>query len=274
MKTFTLANGVSIPAIGLGTWKSREEDAYQATLWALEAGYRHIDTAQIYGNEEQVGRAIKDSKVPREDIFVTTKLWNTSQGYESTKKAFQHSLDAMELEYVDLYLIHWFKGYEKGLASWRAMEELYNEGKIRAIGVSNHNVHHLMNLIEHATIKPMVNQVETHVELQNEFLRSYCAEHDIVLEAYAPFMSWRVDELIQNETLQEIAEKYQKTVPQVTLKWLEQRGIVALPKSVNKERILANFDVHDFSLEDSDMERIKGLNKGNKMFPEFDNVMF
>lgn len=274
MKTFTLANGVSIPSIGLGTWKSREKDAYQATLWALEAGYRHIDTAQIYGNEDQVGRAIKDSSVPREDIFVTTKLWNTSQGYESTKEAFQQSLDALGLEYVDLYLIHWFKGFEKGLASWRAMEELYNEGKIRAIGVSNHNVHHLMNLIEHATIKPMVNQVETHVELQNEFLQEYCAQHDVVLEAYAPFMSWRVDELLHNETLLEIAETYQKTIPQVVLKWLEQRGIVALPKSVNKERILANFDVDDFQLEEADMELIKKLNKGNKMFPEFDNVMF
>lgn len=274
MNSYRLANGVEIPMIGLGTWKSSEKEAYEATKYALENGYRHIDTASIYGNEESVGRAIRESNIPRSELFVTTKLWNTSQGYEETKQAFQESLDKLGLEYVDLYLIHWFKGYEKGLASWRAMEELYQAGKVRAIGVSNHNVHHLMYLLEHATVKPMVNQVETHVELQNNFLQDFCMEHGILLEAYAPFMSWRVGELLENETLLKIAEKHHKTIPQVTLRWLIQRGIVALPKSVTFHRIKANYEVFDFMLSEDEMETIKTLNKGRKMFPEFDNVTY
>ena len=274
MKTFQLNNGNTIPAIALGTWKSKAEDAYEAVLHALKTGYRHIDTAMIYGNEEAVGRAIKDSGVPREDLFVTTKLWNSDQGYESAKQAIRTSLDKLGLDYIDLYLIHWFKGYDKQRASWQAMEEAYDEGLLKAIGVSNHNVHHLMHLLEHARIKPMANQIETHVELQNEFLHAFCLEHDILIEAYAPFMSWRVNDLLEKEDLQEIAAKYGKTVPQVTLRWLYQRGIVALPKSTNKTRIEANFDIFDFALDDTDMERIRGLNRGNKMFTEFDNVPY
>jgi diketogulonate reductase-like aldo/keto reductase len=260
--------------IGLGTWKSTDDDAYNATLWALEVGYRHIDTAMIYGNEELVGKAMKDSGVPREEIFVTTKLWNTDQGYESTKQALQTSLEKLQLDYVDLYLIHWFKGYDKQLDSWKAMEELYEAGLAKAIGVSNHNVHHIMNLIEHASIPPMVNQIETHVELQNEFLIDYCQSHHIVVEAYAPFMSWRVAELTDKVVLVNLANKYGKTETQIVLRWLLQRNIVALPKSTNKARIQANFDVFDFELTDADMKDIRSLNKGNKMFPEFDNVMF
>lgn len=274
MNTKTMRNGVEIPIIGLGTWKSNNEDAYLATKNALVVGYRHIDTASIYGNEEGVGKAIRESNIPRSEIFVTSKLWNTDQGYESTKKAFALSLQKLGLEYIDLYLIHWFKGHEKGLESWRAMEELYQEGKIKAIGVSNHNVHHLMYLLEHANVKPMVNQVETHIELQNEYLLDYCTKNQIVLEAYAPFMSWRVNELLANETLLNIAKYHQKTVTQVTLRWLNQRGIVALPKSVNPTRIEENFMVFDFELTDEQMKQIEGLNKGRKMFPEFDNVTY
>jgi len=267
-----LANKVDIPIVGLGTWKSSKEDAYAATLAALKAGYRHIDTAAIYGNEEAVGQAIKDSGIKREEIFVTTKLWNSDQGYETTLQAFDKSLKLLGLEYVDLYLIHWFKGYEKGLETWKAMEELYQKGLAKAIGVSNHNVHHLMNLLQHCHIKPMVNQVETHVQLQNHFLQEFCETNGIVLEAYAPLMSWKISELLENETLQQIADKHHKTVPQVTIRWFIQRGVVVIPKSVNEQRIQANFDVWDFTLDDHDMSQIRTLNKGNKLFPEFDNV--
>jgi len=274
MKTFKLVNGIEIPVVGLGTWQSKENEAYEAVKSALKAGYRHIDTASIYGNEVEVGNAIIDSGTPRKEIFVTTKLWNSDQGYENTKKAIDKSLKDLQLEYVDLYLIHWFKGYDKGLASWKAIEEAYEDGKIRAIGVSNHNVHHLMNLINNSKVPPMVNQMETHVELQNEFLREYCEQNNIVLEAYAPLMSWKVKELLQNETLLKIAKKHDKTVPQVAINWLNSRGIVALPKSINESRIIANYDVFDFELSNEDLDEIKSLNKGNKLFPEFDNITF
>lgn len=274
MTNKTLANNTTIPVLGLGTWKSASDDAYQAVLEALKAGYRHIDTAMIYGNEEAVGRAIRESGIPREDIFVTTKLWNTDQGYESTKEALQTSLKKLNMDYVDLYLIHWFKGYDKLMDTWKAMEELYGQGLTKAIGISNHNVHHIQYLLDHATVKPMVNQVETHVELQNDFLVSFCQEHNIVVEAYAPFMSWRVGELLAKEDLQTLAAKHNKTVPQVVLRWLLQRGIVPLPKSTNPKRIQANFDVFDFELDQTDMAAIAALNRGNKMFPEFDNITF
>lgn len=274
MKTVSLSNDIAIPSIGLGTWKSKEDEAYQAVLHALTHGYRHIDTAAIYGNEEAVGRAIRDSGVPREELFITTKLWNTDQGYDTTKQAVSASLDRLGLTYIDLYLIHWFKGYDKQLASWRAMEELVDAGKIRAIGVSNHNVHHLMHLLEHARIRPVVNQIETHIELQNAFLVDYCTQEGIRVEAYAPLMSWRVKDLFDKEVLQDLAERHHKTIPQIVLRWLLQRGIVALPKSTNNGRIEANFDVYDFVLSDADMTAIATLNKGNKMFTEFDNVPY
>ena len=274
MKKIKLHNNVEIPIVGLGTWQSKQDDAYHAVLSALEAGYRHIDTAMIYGNEEEVGRAIRDSKLQREELFITTKLWNTDQGYESTKKAISDSLQRLGLDYIDLYLIHWFKGYENGLSSWRAMEEAYEAGLLKAIGVSNHNVHHLMYLIENAKIPPMINQVETHIELQNHFLQDFCSKNNIALEAYAPLMSWKVTELLENADLKELALKYNKTVPQIALRWLIQRDIVILPKSTNKDRIKANIELFDFELSDADMEHLKQLNKGNKLFPEFDNVRF
>ena len=274
MKKLTLHNGIVIPCVGLGTWQSEKDDAYKAVKHALSVGYRHIDTAMIYGNEEEVGQAIKDSGINREEIFLTSKLWNTDQGYDSTKEAIELSLKKLDVEYLDLYLIHWFKGYDKLLDSWRSIEEAYKAGKLKAIGVSNHNVHHLMYLLEHAEIKPMINQVETHVELQNEFLQEYCEQNGILLEAYAPMMSWRVKELLEIEVLQKIAKKYGKTVPQVALKFLVTRGIIVLPKSTNPSRIEQNQDLFDFELTNEEMEQIRKLNKGNKMFPEFDNVYF
>jgi len=274
MKNEKLHNDHLMPVIGLGTFRSKEEDAYNAVLTAIETGYRHIDTAAAYKNEEAVGRAIKDSKVKREELFITTKLWNTDQGYETTIKAFNDSLKKLGLEYVDLYLIHWFKGYKNSLDTWKAFETLYKMGKVKAIGVSNYNVHHLQHLLDNAEIKPMVNQVETHIELQNQFLQDFCLKNGIQLEAYAPLMSHNIKDLLENETMQKIAKKYNKTVPQIAIKWLTERDIVVIPKSVNPKRIKENFDIFDFSLTEEDMNEISKLNRGRKMFPEFDNVMF
>ncbi len=274
MKKVKLNNDVLMPIIGLGTFRSKDEDAYNAVLSAIKAGYRHIDTAAVYGNEEAVGRAIKDSKVKRSDLFITTKLWNTEQGYQKTIKAFNDSLTKLGLDYVDLYLIHWFKGYENTLDTWKAFETLYDMGKVKAIGVSNFNVHHLQYLIDNAKVKPMINQVETHIQLQNDFLNDFCRRNSIQLEAYAPLMSHHIDELLENETMKEIAKKHKKTIAQIAIKWLTERDIVVIPKSITPKRIKENFDIFDFSLDDEDMELIKKLNTGRKYFPEFDNVRF
>jgi methylglyoxal/glyoxal reductase len=267
-----LNNNCEMPIVGLGTWRSKPEDAYKAVLAALKSGYRHIDTAAIYNNEEMVGKAIKDSKIKREDIFITTKLWNSDQGYEATLKAFDESLKKLGVKYVDLYLIHWFKGYENSLSTYKALEELYKQGKVKAIGVSNYNIHHLMHLLDNAEIKPMVNQVETHITLQNHFLQDFCKSNNIQLEAYAPLMSRKINDLLENETMKKIAKKHNKTVPQVNIRWFIERGIVVIPKSITPSRIKANYQVFDFELDNEDMQDIRSLNKGQKLFPEFDNV--
>ncbi len=269
-----LNNGVEMPIIGLGTFRSKSEEVYQAVLDAFEAGYRHIDTAMIYGNEEAIGKAIKDSKIPREELFITTKLWNTDQGFESTKKAFNVSLNKLGLDYVDLYLIHWFKGYDLAVNSYKAMEELYHEGKIRALGVSNFNVHHIMKILDKCTIIPTVNQVETHIALQNEFLQEYCESVGVKLEAYAPLMSQHIGDLLSDETMNRLAKKHNKSVPQIAIKWLVTRGIIVIPKSINKVRIVENFDIFDFELSLEDMKDISKLNKARKFFAEFDNVPY
>lgn len=272
MMKVKLNNGYEMPIVGLGTWRSKPEEVYNAVLDALKAGYRHIDTAAIYGNEEMIGKAIKDSGIKREELFITTKLWNSDQGYDSTLVAFEASREKLGLDYIDLYLIHWFKGYENSLASYKALEELYRQGKVKAIGVSNYNVHHIQHLLDNVEIKPMVNQVETHVTLQNHFLHEYCRDNQIQLEAYAPLMSNKIGELLENEVLQEIAKKHHKTVTQVALRWLMERGIVVIPKSVTSKRIVENYQVFDFSLDQDDMQKIRKLNTGRKLFVEFDNV--
>ncbi len=272
MKMHRLNNGVVIPAIGLGTFRSQKEDAYKATLEALKIGYRHIDTASIYRNEAEVGRAIKDSKIPREELFITTKLWNTDQGYFNTKKALKRSLALLDLDYVDLYLLHWPKSYEKTSDSWQAMEELYADGLTKSIGVSNFNFHHLEHLFDTAVIMPVVNQVETHIELQNHKLHEFCMMHGIYLEAYAPLMSHHVKDLLANETLISLAEKHHKTPAQIALKYLYERDIIILPKSINKTRIKDNFEITDFLLDEEDLSQLRNLNKARKIFPEPDNI--
>ncbi len=266
-----LNNGVEIPQLGLGTFRAQKKEAYEAVMHALKIGYRHIDTAAAYQNEEDVGRAIKDSGVPREEIFVTTKLFQPDQGYLKTKKALHKSLERLGLEYVDLFLIHWPMSYQLTADSYQAMEELYLDGYTRAIGVSNFNFHHLEHLFDTAEIIPQVNQVECHIHLQNHKLHEFCRKNGIYLEAYAPLMSHEIKALLENETMQEIAKKYDKSVPQIALRYQLERGIIILPKSVNKKRIEENYQTLDFTLDDADIDAIAKLNRARKYFPEADN---
>ncbi len=270
--TKKLYNGVEMPIIGLGTWKVKENEAYESVSTALKLGYRAIDTAAIYGNEEEVGKAIKDSGIPREELFITTKLWSSNHGYESCKNAFNESLTKLGLEYIDLYLIHWPKNYKIDLESWTAMEELYEAKKVRAIGVSNYNFHHINSILKNGKIKPMINQIECHPGVQNRKLHDYLTENDIAVTAYAPFMTSNVKDLLNNEILLEIGKKYSKSPTQVTLRWLIQRGITAIPKSSNPGRLQQNIEVFDFELSTEDMERIKTINNGKKLFPDPDNI--
>lgn len=259
--TYTLNNGVKIPMVGFGTWQTPDGDvAYQSVLDALAAGYRHIDTAAAYGNEESVGKAIHDSGVKREELFVTTKLWNADHGYEATKQAIGTSLSKLGLEYVDLYLIHWpnpvdFRDnwQEANAGSWRAMEEAYEAGQLKAIGVSNFRPKHLDALLETAKIKPMVNQIFLNPsDLQPEVV-AYNDAHDILSEAYSPLGTGKIFAI---EDLKTIAAKYNKSVPQLVLRWQLQHGFLPLPKSVHAEYIKANTEIFDFEIKVEDMKQI------------------
>jgi 2,5-diketo-D-gluconate reductase A len=255
-----LNNGVEMPILGFGVYQIDPNQCEQCMYDALMTGYRLIDTAAAYQNEEAVGRAIKRSGIPREDIFVTTKLWIQDAGYESTKKAFARSLERLQLDYLDLYLIHQPFGDVYG--SWRAMEELYREGKIRAIGVSNFQMDRLIDLIIHHEVTPAVNQIETHPFCQQVESAQFMKEHNVQIESWAPFAEGR-NNIFQNEVLVSIAEKHRKSVAQVILRWLTQRGIVAIPKSVHKERIIENFH---FELSQEDMESIAALDTKKSLF--------
>lgn len=269
--TVKLANGVEMPRLGFGVWKVKDGDeAVNSVKWAIEAGYVSIDTAAAYKNEEGVGQAIKESGVKREDLFVTTKLWNAEQGYESTLAAFDESLRKLELDYVDLYLIHWpVKGKFKD--TWRAFEKLYNDKRVRAIGVCNFHEHHLKELMEDAEIAPMVNQIELHPELTQEPLRNYCAEHNIVVEAWSPLGNGK---LLDNAEIKAIAEAHGKSVAQVILRWDLQIGVVTIPKSVHQERIIQNADIFDFELTEDEVAKISALNKDKRTGPDPDNFNF
>ncbi|AIS62082.1 aldo/keto reductase [Listeria ivanovii] len=269
--TVKLSNGVEMPRLGFGVWKVKDGDeAVNSVKWAIEAGYVSIDTAAAYKNEEGVGQAIKESGVNREDLFVTTKLWNAEQGYESTLAAFDESLRKLELDYVDLYLIHWpVKGKFKD--TWRAFEKLYNDKRVRAIGVCNFHEHHLKELMEDAEITPMVNQIELHPELTQEPLRNYCEEHNIVVEAWSPLGNGK---LLDNAEIKAIAETHEKSVAQVILRWDLQIGVVTIPKSVHQERIVQNADIFDFELTEAEVAKISALNKDKRTGPDPDNFNF
>ena len=257
MKYEVLSNGVKMPKVGFGVFQVEDDKiCQQAVLDAIDVGYRHIDTAATYLNEEAVGRAIKDSGVEREELFITTKLWVQDHGYENTKKAFEKSLNKLGLDYLDLYLIH--KPYGDYYGAWRAMEELYNEGLIRAIGVTSFPSERLQDLFLHNEIKPMVNQIETNVWFQRSEEEKFLKKEGIAHEAWAPFAEGNND-VFNNPLLKEIADKYDKSVGQVMLRWLLQRDVLVIPKSTRRERMQENIDVFDFELSSSDMDEIATL---------------
>ncbi|WP_426385762.1 aldo/keto reductase [Latilactobacillus curvatus] len=271
----TLSNGVTIPGLGYGTYQTPNEETKKAVLEALSVGYRHIDTAAVYGNEQGVGAALKESDIAREDIFVTSKLWNTERGYDATKAAFAQTIATLGVDYLDLYLIHWpantkqfeAKGAELNAETWRAMEDLYNERKIRAIGVSNFMPHHLDALMKTAVIKPMVDQIEVHPGWPQAEAVRYNQVHDILVEAWAPLGEASA---LSNETIATIATKHGKTAAQVCLRWGIQQGVLPLPKSTHQERMAQNTDIFDFELTDSEMTQISALENlgGQCMVPD------
>jgi 2,5-diketo-D-gluconate reductase A len=264
MKNVVLNNGVETPILGFGVFQIPDaEECERSVAEALRAGYRLIDTAAAYMNEEAVGNAIKRSAVAREEVFVTTKLWVSDAGYESAKKAFERSLQRLQLDYLDLYLIH--QPYGDVYGSWRAMEELHKEGRVRAIGVSNFQPDRLMDLIVHNEVVPAVNQVETHPFHQQVEAQQFMRENNVQIESWGPFAEGRND-IFQNELLLSIAGKYGKSVAQVILRWLTQRGVVVIPKSVRKERIVENFNIFDFELSAEDMAAIISLDTKQSLF--------
>ncbi|MGQ2357764.1 aldo/keto reductase [Pediococcus pentosaceus] len=259
--TYTLNNGVKIPVVGFGTWQSKDGDeAYNAVKAALEAGYRHIDTAAAYGNEESVGKAIKDSGIDRKELFLTSKLWNRDHGYESAKKALDTSLAKLGTDYLDLYLIHWpnpvqFRDewQQRNADSWRAMEEALDAGKVRAIGVSNFRTHHLDELLKTAKVTPAVNQIFLNPSDTEDEVVAYNKEHGILSEAYSPLGTGKIFTIPE---LKDIAAKYNKSVAQVVLRWSLQHGFLPLPKSVHADRIKQNTEIFDFELSDDDIKKI------------------
>ncbi len=269
--TSKLNNGVEMPWLGLGVFLSEEgTEVENAVKNALEHGYRHIDTAAIYRNERGVGKAIMESGISRNEIFLTSKVWNTDQGYKSTLRAFDDSLEKLQTDYLDLYLIHWPKG-AKSVDTWKALEELYKAGRIHAIGVSNFLVHHLEDFLPHCKVVPAVNQVEFHPELIQPDLLSYCRKKGIQLEAWSPIMKGRINEI---PVIQEIAAKHGKTPVQVTLRWDIQKGVVTIPKSVKADRIISNADLFDFELSPDEIAKIDALDKNKRIGPHPDHISF
>ncbi|MCY9514025.1 aldo/keto reductase [Paenibacillus apiarius] len=273
--TVTLHNGINMPWLGLGVFKVEEgPELVQAVTSAIAHGYRSIDTAAIYENESSVGQGIREAmletKVSREDLFVTSKVWNADLGYESTLAAYEASLEKLGLEYLDLYLIHWpvHGKYKEG---WRALETLYQEGRVKAIGVSNFQIHHLEDLMKDAVIKPMINQVEFHPRLTQKELLRFSKEQGIQLEAWSPLMQGG---LLDNPMLKEIAAKYGKSVAQVILRWDLQHGVITIPKSTKEHRIIENAALFDFELTQEDIDQIDELNQNLRVGPDPDNFDF
>lgn len=263
MEYVTLSNEVKMPILGYGVYQISKEECERCVLDALKVGYRHIDTAQAYFNEEEVGSAIKRSGVPREDIFLTTKVWIEHYGYENAKASVLESMQKLQTEYLDLVLLH--QPFSDTYGAWRALEELYDEGRIRAIGISNFYTDRMIDFASFNRIKPMVNQMETHVFDQQKELKMWADKYDIRLEAWAPFGEGRGD-LFENEILKKIGAKYGKTAAQVMLRWNIQRGVIVIPKSTHIERMEENFNIFDFSLSDEDMTVIAGMDKNESSF--------
>ncbi|MFT0713920.1 aldo/keto reductase [Flagellimonas lutimaris] len=269
--SFELHNGVQMPYFGLGVYLSKDgSEVINAVKEALNHGYRHIDTAAIYNNEEGVGKGVQESNVDRKDIFLVSKVWNTDQGYDATLKAFDASLERLGTDYLDLYLIHWPKG-ELSKETWKALEKLYKQKRVRAIGVSNFLQHHLEDLLTSAEIVPMVNQMEFHPYLVQQDLIDFCKSKGIQYEAWSPLMQGNIFDL---DIMKNLASKYNKTIAQVVLRWDLQKGVVTIPKSSKKERIIANSDLFDFELSEEDVQLLDGLDKGKRFGPDPDNFDF
>lgn len=269
--SITLNNGVEMPRFGLGVWQAKEgNEVVTAVSTALEAGYRHIDTAALYGNEEGVGTAVRQSGIPRAEIFITTKVWNSDQRDGNVQGAFETSLQKLGMDYVDLYLIHWpVKGYY--VDTWRELEKIYASGRAKAIGVSNFHEHHLQDIFASSELVPAVNQIELHPRLRQTSLDNFCQQHGIAVEAWSPLMQARI---LDNPTLQQIAEAHGKTTAQVIIRWDLQRGLITIPKSVTPSRIRANADVYDFALSDADMAAIDALDQHQRIGPDPDDFSF
>lgn len=261
----TLNNGVSMPQFGLGVWQAQEGGEVElAVRTALKTGYRLIDTAAVYGNEVGVGMTIRSSGIPREELFITTKVWNDRHGYDETLEAFDQSLARLGLNYIDLYLIHWpMPRQGKMIETWQALETLYANNRVRAIGVSNFTPVHLQELLETCTVVPMVNQIELHPKFQQYETREFCARHDIQIESYSPLM--RGGELLNDPVLLKLADKHQKTPAQIVLRWHIQNGFVVIPKSVTPARIEENVSIFDFVLDGDDMAAIAAMDEGSRI---------
>lgn len=256
-----LSNGVKMPSIGFGTYKSgNDEETAKIVKYALKIGYRQIDTASFYGNEVGIGNGIKESGINREDIFLVTKLWNDDHGYDKTIKAFNKSLERLQVDYIDLYLVHWPNKLNS--ETWKAFEYLYKTGKVKSIGVCNFKVGHLEELKKTAQIMPMVNQIEIHPQSSKNDMLSYCEENNIQLVAWSPIMRGK---LFSNELMIGLAEKYKKTIAQIILRWHLQRGVIPIPKSSNEERIKENLNIFDFELSNDDIKTIDLLNEGDNV---------
>ncbi|WP_113926688.1 aldo/keto reductase [Bacillus sp. P14.5] len=266
MNFVTLNNGLKMPQLGFGVWQVENDQATAAVSKAIETGYTSIDTAMIYQNEEGVGKALKETSVPREELFITTKVWNSDQGYENTLRAFDESLERLGLEYVDLYLIHWpTPEFDEYVDTYKALEKLYNDGKVKAIGVCNFEIEHLERLLKECDVKPVLNQVECHPHLAQNELKEFCEKHDIFVEAWSPLEQG--GEVLQNEVVTKIAEAHGKSPAQVILRWHLQNNTIVIPKSVTPSRIEENFNVFDFELSAEEMKQIDGLNKDRRKGP-------
>ncbi|MFO1445407.1 aldo/keto reductase [Bacillus sp. Bva_UNVM-123] len=267
MNLVTLNNGLKMPQLGFGVWRVEDEQATTAVTKALEVGYRSIDTAMVYKNENGVGKAIRESSIPREDLFITTKVWNTDHGYENTLRAYDESLERLGLDYVDLYLVHWpTPEYDQYIETYKALEKLYQDGRVKAIGVCNFELDHLQRLLKECDVKPVLNQIECHPYLSQTEMKEFCANNDIFVEAWSPLHQG--GEVLQDEVVQKIAEQHGKTPAQVVLRWHLQNNSIVIPKSVTPSRIEENFNVFDFELSTSEMNNIHNLNRNERKGPK------
>ncbi|GAA0359734.1 aldo/keto reductase [Bacillus horti] len=267
MNFVTLNNGLKMPQLGYGVWQVKDDEATPAVAKALEVGYTSIDTAMVYQNEAGVGKAIRESGIPREELFITTKVWNADQGYENTLRAYDESLERLGLDYVDLYLIHWpTPEFNQYIDTYKAMEKLYHDGRVKAIGVCNFNIDHLERLLNECDVKPVLNQIECHPYFSRSDIKAFCAKHDIFVEAWSPLDQG--SDLLQDDVVVKIAEEHGKTAAQVVLRWHLQNNSIVIPKSVTPSRIEENFNVFDFELTPEEMTKIHSLNRNQRRGPD------